>query len=118
MLIANIKKPDPPAWEANADRARCDVQVVDTGTDHQSGMACVVPIPAFSEKPDPQGWGFGIINNSSGVAPGFPDCPLSLKQWNCSRPSAEYALRLSRKMSSKGRDLLETELLLHGALPC
>jgi hypothetical protein len=56
---------------------------------------------------------------SSGVPPCFPDCPLSLKQWNCPRSSAEHALRFARKMLLKGRGLLEmASLLLHGALRC
>jgi hypothetical protein len=32
-----------------------------------------------------------------GAPPGFPDCPQSLKQWDCSRSSPEHALRLERK---------------------
>jgi hypothetical protein len=34
---------------------------------------------------------------SSGAPPGFPDCPQSLKPWDCPRSSSEHALRLVRK---------------------
>jgi hypothetical protein len=54
---------------------------------------------------------------SSGAPPGFPDCHLSLKQWDCPRSSLEHALRLVRKTLLKGRGLLET-VQLHGALLC
>ena len=50
---------------------------------------------------------------SSGAPPGFPDCPLSLKQWDCPRSSSEHALHLVRKTLLKGRRLFP----LHGALP-
>jgi hypothetical protein len=42
----------------------------------------------------------------------FPDCPLSLKQWDCPRSSSEHALRLVRKTLLKGSGVFS----LHDAL--
>jgi hypothetical protein len=50
------------------------------------------------------------------LPPGFPDCPLSLKQWDCPRSSSEHALRLVRKTLLKGRGLLETVPLRRASL--